>query len=229
MGELDHNEGWVPKNWYFWTVVLEKTLESPLDSKEIKLVNPKGNQSWIFIGRTDAEPEAPILWPPDVKIRLIRKDPDAGKDWRQEDKGMTENEIFGWMASLTQWMSLSNFREMVKDRKAWHAAVHGVKKCQTWLSEWITTPGYVVVSFYEWVKSLSRVRLFATLWTVAYQAPLSMGFSRLLCPWDFPGKNTGVGCHFLLQEIFRTQGLNPGLSHCRQTLYCLSHQGSQFL
>ena len=80
----------------FWTVVLEKTLESPLDSKEIQPVNPKGNQSWLFIGRTDVEAEAPILWPPDVKNCLIGKDPDAGKDWRQEEKGMTEDEMFGW-------------------------------------------------------------------------------------------------------------------------------------
>ena len=99
--ELDHKEGWVPKNWCFWTVVLEKTLESPLDCKEIKPVNPKGNQPWIFIGKTDAEGEAPILWPPDAKNWLIGKDPDAGKDWRQEEKGMTNDDH--WMASLTQW------------------------------------------------------------------------------------------------------------------------------
>ena len=101
MWELDHKEGWVPKNWCFWTVVLEKTLESPLDCKEIKPVNPKGNQPWIFIGKTDAEGEAPILWPPDAKNWLIGKDPDAGKDWRQEEKGMTSDDH--WMASLTQW------------------------------------------------------------------------------------------------------------------------------
>ena len=94
ISELDHKEGWVPKNWCFRTVVLEKTLESPLDYKEIKPVNPKGNQSWVFTGRTDAE--APILWPPDPKNWLIGKDPDAGKDWRQEEKGMTENEMVGW-------------------------------------------------------------------------------------------------------------------------------------
>ena len=99
MWELDHEEGWVLKNWYFWTVVLEKTLGSPLDSKEIQPVNPKGNQYWIFIGRTDAETEAPILWPPDAKSQLIRKDPDTGKDWRQEEKRMTEDE----MASQTRW------------------------------------------------------------------------------------------------------------------------------
>ena len=95
MWELDSKESWVPKNWCFWTVVLEKTLESPLDCKEIQLVHPKGNQSWIFTGRTDAEAETPILWPPDVKNRLIWKDPDAGKDWRRE-KGTTEDKIVGW-------------------------------------------------------------------------------------------------------------------------------------
>ena len=96
--ELDHKEGWAPKNWCLQTVVLEKTLESPLDCKEIKPVNPTGNQSWIFIGRTDAE--APILWPPDGKGWLIRKGPDAGKDWRQEEKGMTEDEMVGWHQRL---------------------------------------------------------------------------------------------------------------------------------
>ena len=93
MWELDHKEGWAPKNWCFWTVVLEKTLESPLDSKEIQPVNPKGNQSWIVIRRTDAEAETAIPWPPDAKSRLIRKDPDAGKDWRQEEKGMTDDKM----------------------------------------------------------------------------------------------------------------------------------------
>ena len=87
MWELDYKESWVPKNWCFWTMVLENTLESPLDCKEIQPVNPKGNQSWIFIGRTDAEAEAPVLWPPDAKSWLLGKDPDAGKDWRQEEKG----------------------------------------------------------------------------------------------------------------------------------------------
>ena len=96
MWELDHKEGWVLKNRCFWIVVLEKTLESPLDHKEIRPVNPKGSQSWIFTGRTDAEAEAPILWSLDVKSRLTRKDPDAGKDWGQEEKGMTEDEMVGW-------------------------------------------------------------------------------------------------------------------------------------
>ena len=96
MWELDYKESWVTKNWYFWTIVLEKILESPLDCKEIKTVHPKGNQSWIFIGRTDAETETPILWPPEAKNWLFGKDPAAGKDWRQEEKGMTEDEMVGW-------------------------------------------------------------------------------------------------------------------------------------
>ena len=94
--ELDCQESWALKNWCFWTVLLEKTPESPLDCKEIHLVHPKGNQYWIFIERTDAEAETPILWPPDAKNWLIWKDPDAGKDWRWEEKGMTEDEMVGW-------------------------------------------------------------------------------------------------------------------------------------
>ena len=93
---LDHKEGWAPKNWCFWIVVLEKTLESPLDCKEIKPVNPKGNQPWIFIGRTDAKAEAPILWPPDAKNWLLGKDLDAEKDWGQEEKRITEDEMIGY-------------------------------------------------------------------------------------------------------------------------------------
>ena len=95
MWEVNYKENWVLKNWCFQTVVLEKTLESPLDSKEIKPVSPKGNQLWIFFGRTDAEVEAPILWPPDVKSRLIEKNPYAGKDWGQEEKGVTEDDMVG--------------------------------------------------------------------------------------------------------------------------------------
>ena len=96
MWELDCEESWVLKNWCFWTVVLEKTLESPLDCKEIQPIHPKGDQSWIFIGRTDAEAETPILWPPDANSWLIWKDPDAGKDWGQEEMGTTEDEMVGW-------------------------------------------------------------------------------------------------------------------------------------
>ena len=97
---VGHKESWGPKNWYFWTVVLEKTLENPLDCKEIQPVHPKGDQSWVFIGRTDVEAETPILWPPHVKSWLIWKDPDAGKDWRQEEKGTTEDEMVGWHHQL---------------------------------------------------------------------------------------------------------------------------------
>ena len=95
MWELDYKESWVPKNWCFWTVVLEKTLESPLDCTEIQPVHPKGDQSWVFIGRTDAEAETPVLWPPDAKNQLNGKDPDAGKDWRREEKGTIEDEMVG--------------------------------------------------------------------------------------------------------------------------------------
>ena len=101
MWELDYKESWALKNWCFWTVVLDKTLESPLDCKETKWVNPKGNQSWIFIGRTDVEAETPILWPPDAKNWLIGKDPDAGRDWGQEEKGTTEDEMVRWYHQLS--------------------------------------------------------------------------------------------------------------------------------
>ena len=100
MWELDHKESWAPKNWYFWTVVLEKTLQSPLDSKEIRSVNPKGDQPWIFIGRTDAE--GPIFWAPNAKSWLIGKDLNAGKDWGQEEKGMAEDETIGWHHRLNR-------------------------------------------------------------------------------------------------------------------------------
>ena len=132
-----YKEDWVPKNWCFWTVVLEKTLESPLDCKEIQPVNPKGNQYWIFIGRTDFE--APIFWPPDAKSWLIRKDPDAGKDRRQEEKGSTENEWLDGMSDLMD-MSLSKLHK-TEDREAWCAAVHGVGKSRIWLSDWTTITG----------------------------------------------------------------------------------------
>ena len=206
MWELDHKEGWVPK--CFWTVVPEKTLESSMESKEIKLVNPKWNQSWIFIGRTDAE--APILWPPDGKNWFIEKDPGAGKDWGQEEKkGMTEDEMVWWHHRL----SGHEFEQTLGDSEGQGSLVcHSlwVSKSRTWLSDWTTTNTdtnswnvcYIFRSYIShnyqthdkterifmtlvWldcfkvkVKSLSCVRLFATPWTVAHQAPPSMGFSR---------------------------------------------------
>ena len=111
MWELDHKESWAPKNWCFWTMMLEKTLKSPLNCKEFKPVNPKGNQSWIFIGRTDTEVEAPIFWPPDAKNWFNGKDPEAGKDWRQEEKGISEDEMVGCLTNsmAMNWASSGNW------------------------------------------------------------------------------------------------------------------------
>ena len=145
--------------------MLEKTLESPLDCKEIKAVNPKGNQLWVFIGKTDVEAEAPVLWPPAAKSWLIGKDPDAGKDWRQEEKGMTEDEMVG----LHHWLNgheLSKLPETVKDREAWHAAVHGVAELDmteglNWtesvnlITQWTNPSSYV----YEWRLEVHSQRL----------------------------------------------------------------------
>ena len=113
-----------------WIVVLEKTLESPLDCKEMKPVDPKVNQPWIFMERTDAKAEVPILWPPDAKSWLTGKNPDAAKDWGQEDKGVTEDEMVGWHHWLKD-MSLNKLQELVKDMEAWHAAILGVVKSWT--------------------------------------------------------------------------------------------------
>ena len=111
MWELDYKENWAPKEWCFWTVVLEKTLESPLDCKEIQPVHPKGNWSWVFIGRTDVKAETPVFWPPDAKSWLIWKDPDAGKDWRQEEKGTTEGEMVRWH----HWLNRHEFGQTPGD------------------------------------------------------------------------------------------------------------------
>ena len=129
----NYKESWAPKNWCFWAVMMQKTFESPLDYKKIKPVSTKGNQSWIFIGRTDAEAEAPILWPPDSKGWLIQKDPNSGKDWRQEEKGMTEGEMVKWH----YWLDGHEFEQAlgVGDRHR-RLACPWVEKSRMWLRNW---------------------------------------------------------------------------------------------
>ena len=140
MWELDHKEVWALKNWCFWTVVLEKTLESPLDCKEIKPVNSKRNQSWIFIGRTDAEAESPVLGPPGLKSWLLRKDPNPGKDWRQEEKWMTENEMVGWHHRL----SGHEFEQALWDGEGeWSLACYSLGGCkESNMTQWLNNKIY---------------------------------------------------------------------------------------
>ena len=165
-------KGWAPKNWCLQTVVLEKTLESPLDCKEIKPVNRRGNQSWIFIGRTDDEAEAPILWPPDVKSQLTGKDPDAGKDQRQKEKRVIEDEMVGWH----HWLSgheLSKLQVIVKDREAWSASVHGVAKISTWLSGWTTADDW---SNMNEIRILLAQKEITVVWVNARIRPLDINW-----------------------------------------------------
>ena len=135
MWELDCEEGWALKNWCFWTVVLQKTLQSPLDCKEIQPDHSEGDQPWVFFGRNDAKAETPVLWPPHEKSWLIGKDFDAWRDWGQEEKGTTKDEMAGWHHGLdgreSEWTP-----EMVMDREAWCAGIHEVAKSQTRLSNW---------------------------------------------------------------------------------------------
>ena len=167
--ELDCEESWATKNWCFWTVVLEKTLESPLDGKEIQPVHSKGDQSWLFFGRNDVKAETPILWPPDAKSWLIGKDSDAGRDWGQE-KGTTEDEMADSHPSLTRWTWV-----WVNSGSWWWTGRPGVLQfmgLQRVGHDWATKLNWTEL------KSLSSVWLLATPWTVAYQASPSMRFSR---------------------------------------------------
>ena len=152
MWELDYKESWTRKNWCFWTVMLEKTLESSLNYKEIQSVYPKGNQSWIFIGKTDAEGETPILWPPDAKNWLIWKDPDAGKDWGQEEKGMTEDEMFGWHHRLNGHGH--GWTPGVRDGQG------GLACCNSWESQRVRHDWVTELNWYSWylVPCLSHSR-----------------------------------------------------------------------
>ena len=214
MWELYYKGSWALKNWCFWAVVLEKTLKSSLDSKEIQPVHPKENQSWIFIGRTIAQ--TPVLWPPDAEKWLIGKDLDAGKDWMQEDKGTTEDEMVGWHHQFDGHefdlaLGVGDGQGSLVCCSPW-----GHKELDTteWLNWTELTIYSLVILLSQFLTSLlfhvQLKWLLLDLHPAAAAAAKSLQScptlprphrqqpTRLHCPWDSPGKNTGVGCHFLL-------------------------------
>ena len=187
MWELDYKESWALKNWCFWTVVLEKTLESPLDCKEIKPVNSKGNQSWILIGRTDAEPEAPIPWLPSARNWLIGKDPDAGKDWRWEEKG-DDRGWDGWMASLTQWTwGLANSRSWWWIGRPFVLQYMGFQRVR---HDWVTELSWTDLMA-QMAKNLPEM-LETQVWFLGWKNPLEKGIvtpSSILA-WRIPWRSS---------------------------------------
>ena len=230
MWELDCEESWAPKNWCFWPVVLRKTPES-LDCKEIQPVHPKGDQPWVFIGRNDAKAETPALWPPHAKSWLIGKDCDAGMDWGQEEKETTEDEMAGWHHRLDgrefEWTpGVGDGQGGLKCCDSWGRKESDTTEWLNWLTEGEdrggtprTTPNAIgqkenrshdhIRIQKSWLKGSAKFDRFCVCVCLIMSNsswPHELWPTRLLCPWDFPGKNTGAGCHFLLQGIFLTQG-----------------------